>query len=125
MVGISTLTLEVATTSIESISTNKNALKAYLADGRTITVPILLFPRLAAGTPAERNNWRLIGRGHGVHWPDLDEDISVECLLSGLPSGESQESLREWLKKRELAAKRKLQSAGSPQNRKLTQRKAS
>jgi len=54
-------------------------------------------------TPEERNNWRLIGRGHGIHWEDIDEDISVEGLLAGKPSGESQASLKKWLNQRNLA----------------------
>ena len=76
------------------------ALIVDLADGRTITVPLAWFPRLARGTPAERANWRLIGGGVGIHWPDLDEDISVESLLAGRRSGETQVSLRRWLEAR-------------------------
>ena len=71
-----------------------------LADGRTVSVPITWFPRLLHGKPTERANWRLIGRGEGVHWPDLDEDVSVEDLLAGHGSGETQESLRRWLESR-------------------------
>src|SRR5258707_14709743 len=71
-----------------------------LADARTITVPLSWFPRLVHGTPAERANWRLIGGGVGIHWPDLDEDISVESLLAGRRSGETQASLRRWLRTR-------------------------
>jgi hypothetical protein len=52
------------------------------------------------GTPQERNNWQLIGGGEGIHWPDLDEDLSVVGLLLGRPSGESQNSLQRWLNKR-------------------------
>jgi hypothetical protein len=52
-----------------------------LADGRSISAPLAWYPRLDHGTAAERANWRLIGRGEGVHWPDLDEDISVDNLL--------------------------------------------
>lgn len=84
-----------------SVSVTEDALIADLADGRTITVPLAWFPRLAHGTPAERNNWRLIAGGEGIHWPDLDEDISVESLLAGRRSGETQESLRRWLQGRE------------------------
>ena len=54
-----------------------------LADGRSIIVPIAWYPRLANGTPAQRENWRLIGSGLGVHWPELDEDLSCEGLLTG------------------------------------------
>jgi hypothetical protein len=71
-----------------------------LADGRTITAPLVWFPRLKHGTAAERANWRLIGAGEGIHWPQLDEDISVESLLAGRPSGETQDSLRRWLDQR-------------------------
>ena len=58
-----------------------------LSDGRTISVPLEWFPRLVYAAPEERNNWRLIGRGHGIHWEDIDEDISVEGLLEGVHSG--------------------------------------
>lgn len=71
-----------------------------LADGRTIIVPLAWYPRLSHGTARERKNWRFIGRGEGIHWPDLDEDISVKNLLAGEPSGESQSSFRRWLEAR-------------------------
>ena len=86
-----------------SVSVSDDALVADLVDGRTITVPLAWFPRLANGTPSQRANWRLIGRGGGIHWPDLDEDISVESLLAGRRSGETQESLRRWLQQRQPA----------------------
>lgn len=79
------------------------ALTVELVDGRTVSVPLLWFPRLAHGSPAERANWRLIGRGEGIHWPDLDEDIGVAGLLAGKPSGESQRSLKRWLESRRPA----------------------
>jgi hypothetical protein len=82
------------------VTTTDEALTADLADGRTIVVPLAWFPRLAHGTPQERANWRLIGGGVGIHWPDLDEDISAESLLTGQRSGETQESLRRWLQAR-------------------------
>ncbi len=71
-----------------------------LSDGRTISVPLEWYPRLVHGTLAERNNWRIVGKGQGVHWADLDEDISVEGLISGRPSGESQSSFKKWLDSR-------------------------
>lgn len=71
-----------------------------LSDGRSISVPIAWYPRLLHGSDAERAHWRLIGQGGGIHWPDLDEDISVGNLLDGKPSGESQRSLRAWLDRR-------------------------
>jgi len=78
-----------------------DALVADLVDGRTIAAPLAWFPRLAHGTPAERANWRLIAGGEGIHWPDLDEDISVASLLAGPKSGETRESPRRWLQRRE------------------------
>ena len=72
-----------------------------LDDGRTISVPLSWFPRLLNGSSQERNNWRLIGKGEGIHWPDLDEDISMAGLLDGVPSQESQESLNKWFKRRQ------------------------
>lgn len=84
----------------QRISVSDDALAVDLADGRTITVPLAWFPRLAHGTATERANCRLIAGGQGIHWPDLDEDISVEGLLAGRQSGETQESLRRWLQLR-------------------------
>jgi hypothetical protein len=71
-----------------------------LADGRRIAAPVNWYPRLAQGSPSERANWRLIGRGVGIHWPDLDEDISVKGLLEGRRSGESDASLQRWRESR-------------------------
>jgi hypothetical protein len=64
------------------VSVNDDELAVDLLDGRTIIVPIVWFPRLVHGTAKERKNWRLIGQGEGIHWPDLDEDISVYNLLA-------------------------------------------
>lgn len=79
----------------------KDQLSVDLDDGRTITVPLAWYPRLVRGTASERNDWRLIGGGHGIHWEALDEDISVEGLLAGTPSGESEASFARWLRERE------------------------
>ncbi|MCF8040211.1 MAG: DUF2442 domain-containing protein [Desulfohalobiaceae bacterium] len=79
----------------------EDTLTVELNDGRTISVPLEWFPRLVHATEAERKNWRLIGRGQGIHWIDLDEDISVEGLLAGQPSAESQSSFKKWLQERE------------------------
>jgi hypothetical protein len=94
---------EVREALAQSLSVSDDALVVDLSDGRTITVPLAWFPRLAHGSPAERRNWRLIGGGEGIHWPDLDEDISVESLLAGRRSGESPASLRRWLEARKAA----------------------
>jgi hypothetical protein len=80
------------------------ALTVELADGRTVSAPLLWYPRLVHGSAAERGNWRFIGRGDGIHWPDLDEDISIANLLAGKPSGESQASFKRWLESRRGAA---------------------
>ena len=77
-----------------------DSLTVELNDGRSISAPLTWYPRLLLGTPEERNNWRLIGNAEGIHWPDLDEDISVENLLLGKPSGESEQSFNKWLKNR-------------------------
>jgi hypothetical protein len=71
-----------------------------LADGPTLSLPLAWYPRLLHATSAERSNWRLIGRGEGIHWPDPDEDLSVEGLILGRPSGESQRSFQRWLEAR-------------------------
>jgi len=80
-----------------------DALIVDLVDGRTLSVPLAWYPRLAHGTEAERANWRLIGRGDGIHWPALDEDIAVEDLVAGRRSGETDGSLRRWLEARKAA----------------------
>jgi hypothetical protein len=84
----------------ESVSVTEDAVSVELSDGRSVSVPLAWFPRLLHGTPAERNDWRLIGKGEGIHWEALDEDISIESLLAGRRSGESQESLKKWMKSR-------------------------
>ncbi len=97
---MSTLTIEIGTIQAQSVNVTDDALAVDLSDGRTITTPLAWYPRLAHGTPSERNHWRLIGDGEGIHWPDLDEDISVSNLLMGRPSGESQKSFKAWLERR-------------------------
>ena len=95
-----TSTVEAEVPTAESITVTEDALSVDLSDGRTISVPLAWFPRLAHGTAKERKNWRIIGKGYGIHWEDLDEDISVENLLLGQPSGESQSSFQKWLSSR-------------------------
>jgi hypothetical protein len=68
-----------------------------LEDGRTLSVPLDWYPRLAHGTAAERAHWELMGGGYGIHWPDLDEDLHIEGLLAGHRSGESDTSIARWL----------------------------
>ena len=80
-----------------TIAITEDTLTAELFDGRTISVPLAWHPRLVHATPQERSNWALIGGGQGIHWPDLDEDISIEGLLAGRKSGESHRSFQQWL----------------------------
>ena len=74
-----------------------DTLSVDLEDGRTVSVPIGWYPRLAHGTPAERANFQISGAGYGIHWPDLDEDLGVEGLLFGKRSTESPASFERWL----------------------------
>ena len=92
--------IELEIHNAENITVTDDTLSVDLSDGRTISVPILWYPRLAHATAAERNNWRLIGKGIGIHWEDVDEDISVEGLLLGKMSGESPSSFARWLETR-------------------------
>jgi len=91
---------EIELPKAQNVRVTKDTLSVDLSDGRTISVPLEWFPRLVHATPEERKNWRLIGKGHGIHWEDIDEDISVEGLLTGKPSGESQASFKKWLNQR-------------------------
>jgi hypothetical protein len=81
------------------------SLAVTLGDGRTVSVPLEWYPRLAHGTPGERNRWQLLGGGIGVHWPDLDEDISVEGVLAGRKSMEGAASFKRWLSYRSRGQK--------------------
>lgn len=95
-----TSAVEIHIPNAESVTITDDALTVALSDGRTMSVPLAWFPRLLHATPEERNHWRFIGQGHGIHWEDIDEDISIESLLAGKPSGESQTSLKKWLQSR-------------------------
>jgi hypothetical protein len=87
----------------------RDELTVDLSDGRTVIAPLAWYPRLLHGTDGERKQWRLVGGGEGIHWPALDEDISVEGLLAGRPSGESQRSLKRWLEARTRRLNKRLQ----------------
>ena len=75
---------------------DETVLTALLQDGRQIRVPLSWYPRLQAGTPAERDAWELLGDGYALFWPALDEHIGVEGLLAGRRSAEKPDSLRRW-----------------------------
>jgi hypothetical protein len=94
---MSTLPVELQEARAQSISISEDSLSVDLTDGRTIIVPLAWYPRLWYGTPEERNRYEIIGDGSYLHWPDLDEDLTVAGLLAGRKSGESQASLKKWL----------------------------
>jgi hypothetical protein len=95
MLTVSTIEIDVPLA--VNVSVSEDTLSVDLRDGRSLSVPLAWYPRLAYGSMAERDNWRLIGAGEGVHWSDLDEDISVLGLIEGKPSEESQASFQRWL----------------------------
>ena len=80
-----------------TVSVTDDTLTVELTDGRSISVPLAWYPRLLHASSAERRTWQLIARGEGIHWPDMDEDISVSSLIAGRPSAESAASLQRWL----------------------------
>ena len=82
---------------VQHVVITDDALTVDLSDGRTISVPLAWYPRLLHGTSGDRDNWRFIGENEGMHWPELDEDISVKNIILGKPSGESQKSFQQWL----------------------------
>jgi hypothetical protein len=87
----------------QSLQVDADSLILELTDGRTMTVPLVWYPRLWYGTPEERSAFEVLGDGAYVHWPRLDEDLSVAGMLAGQRSGESAASLRKWLAAREPA----------------------
>ncbi|MHB1397259.1 MAG: DUF2442 domain-containing protein [Trichloromonadaceae bacterium] len=94
------LAIEIQVPEAVDVRVSEDTLSVELSDGRTISVPLGWYPRLEHAKVDERTNWRLIGKGRGIHWEDIDEDVSIEGLLAGRPSGESQASFRRWLEGR-------------------------
>ena len=84
----------------ESVQFSDDSMTVSLDDGRSISVPLAWYPRLLHGSAQERIHFELIGDGEGIHWPELDEDISVEGLIAGKRSAESDASLARWLDQR-------------------------
>ena len=104
----------VAETAIaKRVKVTEGTLIVELQDGRAVSVPLAWYPRLAEGKPAERRRWELVGRGIGIHWPELDEDISIEALLLGLRSNESAASLRRWRASRKRPANKRIEPTRS------------
>jgi hypothetical protein len=71
---------------VADVRFDDDTMSVDLADGRTITVPLAWYPRLLEGTPAQRAKWQVCGGGFGIHWPEIDEDLSTQGLLEGIPA---------------------------------------
>ena len=99
MTSLTVNLLEVA--KIQFVEIADDTLSVDLSDSRTISVPLAWYPRLLHGSVEERNSWRLIGNGDGIHWNRLDEDVSVKNVILGQSSGESQKSFQRWLNERQ------------------------
>ena len=97
---MSSLAVEIEEARAQNVTVSEDALTVDLTDGRTIIVPLVWYPRLWYGTEDERNSVEIIGDGAYIHWPDLDEDLSVSGILAGRRSGESKQSLKRWLDRR-------------------------
>ncbi|MBI4670154.1 MAG: DUF2442 domain-containing protein [Chloroflexi bacterium] len=89
---------------IADVILRRDSFAVVLADGRALVVPVTWYPRLMHGTARERKNWRLLGNGYAIEWPELDEHVSVEGLLAGRRSTESSTSIKKWLLARRKAA---------------------
>ena len=83
---MSSSTVDVRGAFATHVTVTDDALTVELSDGRTISVPLAWYPRLLHATPSQRSNWRRAGGGYGIHWPDIDEDLSTEGLLRGAPA---------------------------------------
>jgi hypothetical protein len=94
---------ELAPAAARTIDVRDGSLVVALTDGRSLSVPLEWYPRLAEATPQELMDWQIVGRGEGIHWPRLDEDISVVALLTGQRSREGPDSLRRWRDGRKAA----------------------
>jgi len=102
--GMNSSTVDQRDAAATRVEVNADSLTVELADGRTVAAPLAWYPRLMHANEAERKDWRLIGGGRGIHWPAVDEDISVANILAGQPSMESQTSLKKWLDARAKAS---------------------
>jgi len=102
---MSSLAVEVQEPRGKSVKVSDEELTVDLVDGRTIVVPLAWFPRLWHGTPQERSHFEIFGDGAYIHWPDLDEDLTVPGLVAGQRSAESPQSLKKWLDARNRKGK--------------------
>ena len=102
---MNSLAVDVQEARAQRVSVNEDSLTVDMVDGRTIIVPIAWYARLWHGTPEERSNLEISGDGTLIHWPDLDEDLSVSGILAGRRSGESQQSFKRWVEERTVLGK--------------------
>ena len=100
MSGMPSAVVTLTLPRVTRVTVTDDTLSVDLEDGRTISVPLGWYPRLAHGTPSERANFEIAGAGYGIHWPDLDEDVGAEGLLLGRKSTESPASFERWLQRR-------------------------
>ena len=89
---------------IQDVMTTADRITVSFDDGRVVSLPLKWFPRLERAKPAQRRNWELIGRGYGVHWSDVDEDLSAEGILKGWPAREYVRALERKERQHEIAA---------------------
>jgi len=94
---MTTLAHETKAPRAVSVEITDDTLSVELSDGRSLSVPLAWYPRLAHASPAERAEWRWIAGGEGIHWPAIEEDIAIASLIAGRPSAESPASLSRWL----------------------------
>ncbi len=110
---MSSSTVETREALATHVEVSDDTVSVDLADGRTIAAPLAWYPRLAHASAEERRSWRLLGGGRGIHWPALDEDISVANLLAGQPSAESQSSFKKWLAGRAKPSRSRRKRSGA------------
>ena len=111
---MTTSTVEMEVSGAMSITVTESTLAAVLLDGRAISVPLAWYPRLIHATTEERNNFELHADNQHIHWPDLDEDLSIEGLLAGRRSGESRKSFNRWLEAKRAGRSVELHELGPP-----------
>ena len=121
---MSSLVVEIEEARARSASVTHDALTVDLMDGRTIAVPLVWYPRLWHGTPQERSRFEIFGDGTYIHWPDLDEDLTVAGLLAGHRSGESPQSLGKWLESRKGKPRETDQGPSNKRTQPTRQRRA-
>lgn len=104
---MNSLVVEIQEPRAKSVNVSNDGLTVDLVDGRTITVPLAWFPRLWHGSSRERAHLEIFGDGAYIHWPDLDEDLTVAGLLAGQRSGESPQPLKKWVASRKVRQKKR------------------